>query len=1195
MIFSLRRVSVLCTTLVFMLLAASCGEQSITGVPLAPGTVSHSSSEPYLCTSAATCVGTPSSGVVTLEVLEVCKVYPAGTVNPPNVQVQLAVRTNNVSPSPTALTFTIRPNTCEWIWSNGATLTSDVVTVTELTPPGYTTTTQVTSIVHVTSPNVRDVTTTNPPTTSATATGLIGGPGIPGMTVTFVNTPIPMVPQASIGDFVWNDLNANGVQDTGEPGIPGVSVMLSNGMTTTTDANGAYSFTGLPAGIYTVTVATPTGFAPSPLNVGSPSTDSNGSGTSVSLTTSPDNTIDFGFYKLVSIGDYVWNDLNANGVQEAGEPGIAGVLVTLSNGATATTDALGAYSFPNLAPGTYTVTVATPAGYVASPTGAGSLGTDSNGSGTSVTVAGNSDNTIDFGFFSHGSIGDFVWNDVNANGIQDSGEPGIAGVTVTLSNGATTITSASGAYLFSNLAPGTYTVTVATPAGYVASPPGAGTPGTDSNGSGTSVAIAGNSDDTIDFGFYKLGSIGDFVWNDLNADGVQGSSEPGLAGVVVTLTGGVLPLTTTTNAAGGYSFGNLQPGTYTVSVAAPAAYVASPQNAGTPTTDSNNGAGTTVVIAGNDDNTIDFGFFSHGSIGNFVWNDVNANGIQDSGEPGIAGVTVTLSNGATTTTSASGAYLFSNLAPGTYTVTVATPAGYVASPTGAGTPGTDSNGSGTSVAIAGNLDDTIDFGFYKLGSIGDFVWNDLNADGVQGSSEPGLAGVVVTLTGGVLPLTTTTNAAGGYSFGNLQPGTYTVSVAAPAAYVASPQNAGTPTTDSNNGAGTTVVIAGNDDNTIDFGFFSHGSIGNFVWNDVNANGIQDSGEPGIAGVTVTLSNGATTTTNAAGAYSFTNLAPGTYTVTVATPAGYVASPTGAGTPGTDSNGSGTSVAIAGNTDDTIDFGFYKLGAIGNFVWNDVNANGIQDAGEAGIAGVTVKLNTGATTTTSASGAYSFTNLVPGTYTVTVVLPTGYVASPSNVGTDRTIDSNGSGSTVVIAGNTDNTIDFGLHTTATGFTTYTQGGWGAVPRGGNPAQILVSNWTTVYGAAGVTIGGTRTLKFTSALGVQNFLPQGGTPAVLGASATNPTTSAAGVFAGQVLALQLSVDFSNKGITKAGMGSLHLTQGKLAGQTISQVLALANSVLGGGALPAGLTISDLNNIVDALNNNYDNGTTNNGYVN
>ena len=985
MIFSLRRVSVLCTTLVFMLLAASCGEQSITGVPLAPGTVSHSSSEPYLCTSAATCVGTPSSGVVTLEVLEVCKVYPAGTVNPPNVQVQLAVRTNNVSPSPTALTFTIRPNTCEWIWSNGATLTSDVVTVTELTPPGYTTTTQVTSIVHVTSPNVRDVTTTNPPTTSATATGLIGGPGIPGMTVTFVNTPIPMVPQASIGDFVWNDLNANGVQDTGEPGIPGVSVMLSNGMTTTTDANGAYSFTGLPAGIYTVTVATPTGFAPSPLNVGSPSTDSNGSGTSVSLTTSPDNTIDFGFYKLVSIGDYVWNDLNANGVQEAGEPGIAGVLVTLSNGATATTDALGAYSFPNLAPGTYTVTVATPAGYVASPTGAGSLGTDSNGSGTSVTVAGNSDNTIDFGFFSHGSIGDFVWNDVNANGIQDSGEPGIAGVTVTLSNGATT------------------------------------------------------------------------------------------------------------------------------------------------------------------------------------------------------------------TTSASGAYLFSNLAPGTYTVTVATPAGYVASPTGAGTPGTDSNGSGTSVAIAGNLDDTIDFGFYKLGSIGDFVWNDLNADGVQNGSEPGLAGVVVTLTGGVLPLTTTTNAAGGYSFGNLQPGTYTVSVAAPAAYVASPQNAGTPATDSNNGAGTTVVIAGNDDNTIDFGFFSHGSIGNFVWNDVNANGIQDSGEPGIAGVTVTLSNGATTTTNAAGAYSFTNLAPGTYTVTVATPAGYVASPTGAGTPGTDSNGSGTSVAIAGNTDDTIDFGFYKLGAIGNFVWNDVNANGIQDAGEAGIAGVTVKLNTGATTTTSASGAYSFTNLVPGTYTVTVVLPTGYVASPSNVGTDRTIDSNGSGSTVVIAGNTDNTIDFGLHTTATGFTTYTQGGWGAVPRGGNPAQILVSNWTTVYGAAGVTIGGTRTLKFTSALGVQNFLPQGGTPAVLGASATNPTTSAAGVFAGQVLALQLSVDFSNKGITKAGMGSLHLTQGKLAGQTISQVLALANSVLGGGALPAGLTISDLNNIVDALNNNYDNGTTNNGYVN
>mgnify|MGYP003348372583 CR=1 FL=1 len=51
---------------------------------------------------------------------------------------------------------------------------------------------------------------------------------------------------------------------------------------------------------------------------------------------------------------------------------------------------------------------------------------------------------------------------------------------------------------------------------------------------------------------------------------------------------------------------------------------------------------------------------------------------------------------------------------------------------------------------------------------------------------------------------------------------------------------------------------------------------------------------------------------------------------------------------------------------------------------------------------------------------------------------------------------------------------------------------------------------------------------------------------------------------------------------------------AGYTVQQVLDLANGVLGGStALPSTLTISDLNAIVDSINKNYDNGTTNSGY--
>src|SRR6185295_15362783 len=114
----------------------------------------------------------------------------------------------------------------------------------------------------------------------------------------------------------------------------------------------------------------------------------------------------------------------------------------------------------------YTVTAATPSGLNPSPSLQGGDPTkDSNGSPASVTLASNnsSDLTIDFGYTKGvGSIGDFVWYDVNGNGVQDAGEAGIAGVTVTLggASSATTTTNGSGAYLFSGLSAGNYTVTV---------------------------------------------------------------------------------------------------------------------------------------------------------------------------------------------------------------------------------------------------------------------------------------------------------------------------------------------------------------------------------------------------------------------------------------------------------------------------------------------------------------------------------------------------------------------------------------------------------------------------------------------------------------------------------------------------------------------------------------------------------------
>jgi hypothetical protein len=191
---------------------------------------------------------------------------------------------------------------------------------------------------------------------------------------------------------------------------------------------------------------------------------------------------------LVTIGDFVWNDTNANGCQDAGELGIPGVTLTLTGTATGggavtdhqTTDASGHYLFTE-APGTYTVTVDASNfvaggalfGFTASPTLNPACGTalDSNPNPSGTTPGtlpgGSSDLTVDFGYYKNVTIGDFVWNDTNANGCQDAGELGIPGVTLTLtgtngSGGSVTdhaTTDANGKYLFTE-APGTYTVTV---------------------------------------------------------------------------------------------------------------------------------------------------------------------------------------------------------------------------------------------------------------------------------------------------------------------------------------------------------------------------------------------------------------------------------------------------------------------------------------------------------------------------------------------------------------------------------------------------------------------------------------------------------------------------------------------------------------------------------------------------------------
>ncbi len=750
-----------------------------------------------------------------------------------------------------------------------------------------------------------------------------------------------------------------------------------------------------------------------------------------------------------------------------------------------------------------------------------------------------------------GAIGDFVWNDLNNNGIQDSGEAGLPNVLVNLYSNATCTgspttsqtTNASGFYQFTGLLPANYCVQVAGSnfsgagvlTGWNTSPKDQGGDDTkDSDGDlvthNAPVTLAsGATDNTNDFGFWNPSSLGDFVWNDLDTDGIQDAGEVGISNVTVNLYAngtctGTAQSSTTTNASGLYSFNNLIPATYCVQVAASnfsgagvlTGWNSSPKDQGGDDTKDSDGDTTThnspaiVLAAGVNNPTIDFGFWNPSTLGDFVWNDIDGDGIQDSGEAGVSNVTVYLYNNGTctgspinsTTTNVSGAYSFTNLAPGTYCIEVAainfTGAGVLTgwnnSPKDQGgddTKDSDGDANHRSPALtvaAGSTNNTVDFGFWNPSSLGDFVWNDVNANGIQDGSEVGINNVTVNLYAngtctGTAQSSTTTNASGIYGFSNLIPGTYCVEMAGSnfsgagvlTGWNSSPKDQGGDDTRDSDGDLVThrshaiSLAAGANDPTIDFGFWNPSSLGDFVWNDYDGDGIQDVGEPGLANVAVNLyANGActgapqsSTTTNASGIYGFSNLIPATYCVQVAGSnfsgagvlVGFNSSPKDQGGDDTkDSDGdtithnSPAIVLAAGVNNPTIDFGFWKPGQIGDFVWNDLDGDGIQDASEVGVGNVTVRLfpnptctgSPSATTTTTPSGQYTFSNLPAGSYCVEIgptnftgagVL-TGWNSSPKDQGGDDTKDSDGDPTThtaplTLAPAQINTTVDFGF--------------------------------------------------------------------------------------------------------------------------------------------------------------------------
>jgi uncharacterized repeat protein (TIGR01451 family) len=719
----------------------------------------------------------------------------------------------------------------------------------------------------------------------------------------------------------------------------------------------------------------------------------------------------------------------------------------------------------------------------------------------------------------------FVYEDLNNNGQKDGSEPAIQGVTVRLTGtdfdgnvlDITAITDNNGLYQFSvpPSNPAGYTLTQSQPAGYYdgkehkgnaagtqavsnvvanseannsaqgsstgGSPVATGTTNTATDIITNVVLIESQGQTQHNFGEIRPGTITGVVYVDSNGSVTKQGAEATLPSVTVTLSGtdflgNPVSATALTNSGGTYTFANLLPGDYSVTVAPVPGYTHTgssvegpntvgatyaPRTSDTPsiTTAAGVAAGGVIAPAVS---TIKLGpggisqgnnFGERGSdISGRVCEDYNNDGICQPGEPGISGVSITLSGTdaggnlvtRTVVTSGTGLWVINNVPspnPTGYTLEEVQPNGFLdgrqtlgsltpyaggatttpgsTTPTDVATPLLRDRMTGIVFTTAGQ-GVNYDFAEVRPASLQGFVYQDVNQNGVRDvGTEPGITGVTIELTGTddvnqVVSLTTTLTVSpdGSYSFANLRPGTYQVREIQPTpstlfdgtvtvgsvsyALSGSPTSVvGTVITEasstvSGSGEGVQAIVLGSGASGAgyNFGEVPRLSISGRVILDADAGGTLTGLETGIPNVTTTVTlcranenpcllgnTVASTVTNATtGNYQFNDVLPGSYFVIESQPLGYASS--------TDN-----SVPVTLTSTSVTDRNFFETAAqISGTVYTDNDASGAFSAPDTGIVGASLRLcltsqlasctstNAVATTTTIASGSYTFANV-----------------------------------------------------------------------------------------------------------------------------------------------------------------------------------------------------------------------------